>query len=132
MRSLIVSAGVAALLLSACAVTPVHASAPGTVTGRFQIQGGPIGPGGKQPGKRPISGTIQFTAGHGPAVTVRTGASGTFSARLAPGTYAVCARSPGLAADNSTNGLKGPCSASQSVRVTAGHTTRIALTVDVP
>src|SRR5215467_8536584 len=33
-----------------------------TVTGRFLIEGGPLRPGGGQPGERPLRGTVTFTA----------------------------------------------------------------------
>jgi hypothetical protein len=64
-----------------------RARATGHVTGKLLIEGGPIGPGGQQPGERPIPGTVTFTAaGHRP-VEVGVRASGTFSAWLPPGRY---------------------------------------------
>ena len=73
--------GVAALLLlAACAAGPGQHTAAGpgrdtgsgsgrdpargTVTGRLVREGGPLGPGGQQPGVHPIPGTIRFTTGH--------------------------------------------------------------------
>jgi hypothetical protein len=124
MRRLQAITGVAAiLLLSACAPAGMHVSDGGTVTGRLQIEGGPIGPGGQQPGKRPMSGTVQFTGTRQQRITVPVGSSGTFSVRLAPGTYAVCWRSPAA---------QGPCSESRPVTVTARHTTEIAFILLAP
>jgi hypothetical protein len=122
--------GVAAIvLLSACAPAlahapaVVHAPASGTVTGKLQIEGGPISPGGQQPGKRPVPGTVRFTSTRQRRVTVRVGNSGAFSVQLPPGTYAVCSRSPAA---------QGPCSQARRVTVTARHTTKIAFTFIVP
>ena len=127
--------GVAAIvLLSACAPAVAHApaiahapavvhAASGTVTGKLQIEGGPISPGGQQPGKRPVPGTVRFTSTRQHRVTVRVGNSGAFSVQLPPGTYAVCPRSPAA---------QGPCSQARRVTVTARHTTKIAFTFIVP
>lgn len=124
MRRLQAITGVAAfLVLFGCAPAPVHAAARGTVTGKLQIEGGPIGPGGQQPGKRPVSGAVQFTGTRHQRVTVRIGSSGNFSVRLAPGTYAVCWRSPAA---------QGPCSQARPVTVTAQHTTKIVFIFAVP
>ncbi len=52
------------------------ARATGHVTGKLLIEGGPIGPGGQQPGRAADPGTVTFTAaGHRP-VQVGVGASG--------------------------------------------------------
>lgn len=122
--------GVAAIvLLSACAPAlahapaVVHAPASGTATGKLQIEGGPISPGGQQPGKRPVPGTVRFTSTRQHRVTVRVGNSGAFSVHLPPGTYAVCSRSPAA---------QGPCSQARRVTVTARHITKIAFTFIVP
>jgi hypothetical protein len=53
----------AMLLPAACAAACDHTPAPGTVTGRLIIDGGPISPHGKQPGPHPIPGTVKFTGG---------------------------------------------------------------------
>jgi len=68
-----------ALLLTGCAAAgaaehaashttgQMPAGATGHVTGRLLIEGGAMGPGGQQPGERPIPGTVTFTrAGHRP------------------------------------------------------------------
>jgi hypothetical protein len=130
MRRLQAVTGVAAImLLSACAPAVVHAPAvahapaSGIVTGKLQIEGGPISPGGQQPGKRPVPGTVRFTSTRQHRVTVRVGNSGAFSVQLPPGTYAVCSRSPAA---------QGPCSQARRVTVTARHTTKIAFTFIVP
>jgi hypothetical protein len=126
-------AGAAAIvLLSACTPAVAHtvphavehaAAGDGTVTGRLQIEGGPIGPGGQQPGKRPVRGTVQFTSTRKRRVTVHVGDSGTFSVQLPSGTYAVCSRSPAA---------QGPCPQARQITVAARHTTRIAITFIVP
>jgi hypothetical protein len=122
-----ITAGAAILILSACAPVTVHAgvhaSAEGTVTGKLQIEGGPISPSGQQPGKRPVPGIVQFASTRHHRVTVRVGSSGTFSVQLPPGTYAACSRSPAA---------QGPCSKTQDVTVTARHTTEITFTLIVP
>ena len=129
--------GVAAIvLLSACAPAVAHApaiahapavahapAASGTVTGKLQMEGGPMSPGGQQPGKRPVPGTVRFTSTRQHPVTVRVGNSGAFSVRLPPGTYAVCPRSPAA---------QGPCAQGRRVTVTARHTAKIVFTFIVP
>ena len=124
MRRLQAVTGVAAIvLLSACAPAAAQAPAAGTVTGKLQIEGGPISPDGQQPGKRPVSGTVQFTSTRQHRVTVHVGNSGSFSVQLPPGTYGVCSRSPAA---------QGPCSQARRVTVTARHATKIAFTFIVP
>jgi hypothetical protein len=124
MRRLQAVAGVAAIAaLSACAPAVAQAPSAGTVTGKLQIEGGPISPSGQLPGKRPVSGTVQFTGTRQHRVTVHVGNSGAFSVQLPPGTYAVCSRSPAA---------QGPCSQARRVTVTAQQTTTIAFTFIVP
>jgi hypothetical protein len=135
--------GVAAIvLLAACAPAVAHTvahtaaggtaaggtaaggiAAGGTVSGKLEIDGGPISPDGRQPGKRPWPGTVRFTRTHHHPITVHVGDSGTFSVHLPPGTYATCSRPAGM---------PGPCSDARKVAVTAGHTTEIAFTFFVP
>jgi hypothetical protein len=128
------------MLLAACATAapgPVAAPAPaaapgGVVTGTLQLEGGPIGPDGQQPGSRPIPGTIQFTVdGRGP-VTVRAGTAGTFAVKLPAGTYDVSGRSPRVIDVSGGTSRQVPCSEPLSVTVTARHTSTIALTCIVP
>jgi hypothetical protein len=65
------------------------------VTGRLLVEGGPVNiRSGRQPGKRPIPGTIRFTSARHRTVTARAGSSGTFTARLSAGTYDVSFRTP--------------------------------------
>jgi hypothetical protein len=114
--------------VSACAPALAHTSAgrgtaTGTVTGKLQIEGGPISTNGQQPGKRPVSGTVRFTGTRHHRVTVRVGDSGTFSVQLRPGTYEACSLSAGAS---------GPCSRARRVTVTARNTTKIAFTFFVP
>ena len=126
------------------AVASGHAAALGTVTGRFLLEGGPIGPDGQQPRNRPIAGSVRFKARTGRATEVRVGKSGTFSISLPPGRYHVSGRSPSViqvsnGADIGADGqmISGtkhelPCSQPLSVTVTAGRTAKIAVTCIVP
>jgi len=61
----------------------------------------------------PLAGTVTFTSGS-EKVSISVGNSGTFSARLPPGTYAVSGVSGGQA-----------CSVPPTARVQAGETSRI-------
>ena len=80
-------------LAAGCASAGAQAPASGHLSGRLVMEGGPLGPGGKQPGERPMSGTVTFTAaGHQP-ITVKVGSSGTFSVPLPAGRYQVSGRS---------------------------------------
>jgi len=111
----------------------------GHLTGRFVMEGGPISPGGQQPGERPIPGTVTLTGtGHRP-VTIQVGASGRFSASLPPGRYQVSGRTPNIEeatsaspGSGSSQGVELPCSQPLSVTITAGHTAAITLTCIVP
>ena len=74
------------------------------------MEGGPLGPGGKQPGERPMSGTVTFTAaGHQP-ITVKVGSSGTFSVPLPPGRYQVSGRSADVMEIDGGHSREAPCS----------------------
>jgi hypothetical protein len=146
---------VAVLVLAACTAGPPHSasqhaavtghtSARGMVTGRFVLEGGPIGPDGQQPGERPIAGTVLFRAGPGQAVKVRVGKSGTFSVWLPAGIYQVSGRSPAVmqVSNGAVIGAGGklisgreherPCSQQRTVTVASGQTARIAVTCIVP
>ena len=122
-----------AVMLMAAACTAARASVPraGTVTGRIVLEGGPISPGGKQPGTRRIPGTVRFTGGHRRPVTVHTG-TGKFSVRLPAGRYHVSDRSPRwlLVAANGTS--RQTWSIPVLVTVTAHHTTKITLAYIAP
>jgi hypothetical protein len=110
-----------------------QARAAGHVTGRLLMAGGPIGPGGQQPGERPVPGTVTFTAaGHRP-VSVGVGTSGTFSAWLPPGRYRVAGRSPDIeTVTSSGRTVEQTCSQPLPVTVSAPHTTAIAVVCAVP
>ena len=96
------------------------------------MEGGPMGPDGKQPGERAMSGTVTVTsAGHHP-VTVTVGSSGTFSLPLSPGRYQVSGRSPDVMEIDGGRSRELPCSQPTSAMVTAGQTATITLTCVVP
>jgi hypothetical protein len=145
-RPLACAAAAAVLLLAGCGTRggpgpmPGHGAGGrppvGRVTGRLLLEGGPVRPGGRQPGPRPIRGVLTFTIpGHRP-VRARAGRTGVFSVRLPPGRYRVSGRSPsvmtlsnGAAVTDSGQLLSGtewerPCSFPLSVTVTARHTTQ--------
>jgi len=120
--------GLAAGCASAGAPTP----ASGHLRGKLVMEGGPLGPGGKQPGERPMSGTVTFTAaGHQP-VTVEVGASGTFSVPLPPGRYHVSGRSSDVMEIDGGRSREMPCSQPTSAVVAAGQTATITLACIVP
>ena len=119
-------------LMAGCASAGPQAPATGHLAGRLVMEGGPLGRGGRQPGERPIDGTVTFAAaGHAP-VTVRVGSSGTFSVLLPPGRYDVSGRSPAIAEVYGGHSRELPCSQPASATVTAGHTTAITLACIVP
>jgi hypothetical protein len=134
-----------ALLLTGCAsagaaehaashaVSHTAARATGHVTGKLLIEGGPMGPGGQQPGERAIPGTVTFTAaGHRP-VQVGVGASGKFSAWLPPGRYQVGGRSPDIeTVTDSGKDLEQTCSQPLSVTVSARHAASVSVVCIVP
>ena len=126
----------AALLMAGCAGTVGQAPVTGHLAGRLVMEGGPMGPGGQQPGERPMRGTVTFTAAGHRQVAVQVGASGTFSVQLPPGTYQVSGRSPAIQTSNGS-GASGteqelPCSQPLSAKITAGHTATITVTCIVP
>ena len=122
----------AMLLPAACAAACGQASAPGTVTGRLIMDGGPIGPHGQQPGAHAIPGTVKFTGSQDQVVTIRTGRTGVFSGQLPAGRYSVSYRSTHLLAAGSGGTFHQTWSQPVSVTVTADHTTKITLTAYVP
>ena len=106
--------------------------AAGRLAGKLVMEGGPMGPGGKQPGERPMSGTVTFTrAGH-QAVTVTVGSSGEFSVPLSPGRYQVSGRSPDIMEVDGGHSRELPCSQPSSVVVSAGNTATLTLACIVP
>ena len=91
-----------------------------------------MGPGGKQPSERPMSGAVTFTTAGRQTVTVKVGSSGTFSVPLPPGRYQVSGRSPSIMEVDGGKTRELPCSQPASATVTAGSTTTITLTCIVP
>ena len=132
MNRLLLTVSLVALPLAACAGGPGSASSRATVTGRLMLEGGPIGPAGQQPSKRPIPGTVRFADGRHQPVLVHVGNSGNFSVSLPPGSYTATGRSPRVI--GASNGTSHEVTCSQPVSVTARprHATRIALTCIVP
>jgi hypothetical protein len=104
----------AAVLVSSCGV--VGHPAQGTVHGTFERAGGPaiVKHGKATTPVVPLAGTVTFTNGSVSKVSISIGSSGTFSAHLPPGTYAVSGVSGGQA-----------CSVPLTARVRAGETSRI-------
>jgi hypothetical protein len=123
-------------LVAGCAAGHAAVMPPrGIVTGRTQLEGGPLGLGGAQSRFRPLPGTVEFElAGRTHRlVTVAVGRPGTFSIKLAPGTYRVVVRSPHIR-EQLSNGrvVVRPCSAPQTVTVIARRTATVTLTCIVP
>src|SRR3984957_16805529 len=112
----------AVMLTAACATSDPPASASGHVAGKLLIEGGPIGPGGQQPGERPIQGTVQFTASGRRPVTARAASSGTFSVTLPAGTYDVSGSTSLITSASNGGSDQTPCSQPLSVSVTPHHT----------
>lgn len=132
------AAGAAEHATGQAAAGPVRAAVgpgrpTGHVTGRLLIEGGPIGPGGQQPGERPIPGTVTFIApGHRP-VSVGVGTSGKFSAWLPSGRYHVAGRSPDIeTVTSSGKTVEQTCSRPLSVTVSARHAVAITVVCIVP
>jgi hypothetical protein len=127
-------------LLAACAADPgqhnaagaSHDPARGTVTGRLVREGGPLDPGGQQPGVHPIPGTIRFTNGRHRVIMVRTSRAGRFSVQLPTGKYQVADRSPRLLLVPANGIARQTWSRPVTVTVTAHHVTRITLVIPVP
>jgi hypothetical protein len=108
------------------------ARATGHLTGKLSIEGGPIGPGGKQPGERPIPGTVTLTAaGHRP-VTIKVGNSGKFSAWLPSGRYRVIWRSPAVITVTDSGHEEQTSSPAPPVTISARHVATITLVAIVP
>jgi len=125
-------------LLAGCAASLAQDAAGradparGTVTGRMVREGGPIGPGGQQPGVHPIPGTVRFTGRQHQVVMVRTSKAGRFSVRLPPGRYQVSDRSPRILLVGSNGIGHKTWSRPVTVTVSGHHVTRITLVIAVP
>ena len=108
------------------------ARATGHVTGKLLIEGGAMGPGGQQPGERPIPGTVTLTAaGHRP-VTITVGNSGRFSAWLPAGRYRVVWRSPAIITVTDSGHEEQTSSPAPPVTISARHAATITLVAIVP
>ena len=103
------------------------------VTGRFLMEGGPVRPGGDQPGERDLQGTVTFTAAGDRTVSVPVGRAGTFAVALGAGTYHVSGRSPEIM-EVSSGGAQHEtvCSQPLTVHTTGQHVLKIAVTCIVP
>ena len=119
-------------LAAGCASAGAQAPASGHLSGRLVMEGGPLGPGGKQPGERPMSGTVTFTAPRRQPITVKVGSSGTFSVPLPAGRYQVSGRSPDIMEVDGGHSRELPCSQPSSVVVSAGNTAILTLACIVP
>jgi hypothetical protein len=119
-------------LAAGCASAGAQTPSSGHLRGKLVMEGGPLGPGGKQPGERPMSGTVTFTAAGHQSVTVKVGASGTFSVPLPPGRYHVSGRSPDIMEIDGGRSRELPCSQPTSAVVAAGQTSTITLACIVP
>jgi hypothetical protein len=142
MSRLVIGTGIAVMvMLAGCSGSAARgtgrltgeANGPGTgrVTGRLLLEGGALRAGGRQPGQRPVRGTVWFTAAGRRRESIRVGASGTFSAWLPPGRYAVSGSSPRVSQAGSGGRLT-PCARDVPVTVRAGQVTRVAVTCIVP
>ena len=126
LRTGLLLAGVATVV-AACGAVP---QATGTVKGTFEGVGGPavIENGTTQTPVFPLSGTVTFTDAAGHATPFAIGATGTFSVRLAAGTYSVSGRTPSiLEVRNDGTSTPIPCSLPQSIQVRSRQTMRIAV-----
>jgi hypothetical protein len=127
LRTGVLLAGVATVAAACGGAVP---PAAGTVTGTFEGLGGPamIENGVPQTQVFPLSGTVTFTDAGGRATPFTIGPAGTFSVRLAAGTYFVSGRTPSISEvskDGSSTPI--PCSLPQSVQVRPRQTVRIAI-----
>ena len=104
--------------------------AAGTVAGTFEGVGGPavIRNGIPQTPVFPLSGTVTFTDAGGHARPFAVGPPGTFSVRLAAGTYFVSGRTPSYSeVSKDGSSIPIPCSLPQSIQVRPRQTMRIAV-----
>jgi hypothetical protein len=132
----ICACALAGLLLAGCgaagAQTGGNAPATGHLTGKLVMEGGPLGQGGRQPGERPIRGTVTLTAAGHRQVTVEVGRSGAFSLTLPPGAYQVSGRSPSVMEAVSGGERELPCSQPLSVTVIPQRTATVTVACIVP
>ena len=120
----------AGVTMAAAACGPAVPRATGTVQGTFEGVGGPaiVENGKPQTQVFPLSGTVTFTDAAGHATPFAIGATGTFSVRLAAGTYSVSGRTPSISeVSNDGTSRSIPCSLPQSIQVRPRQTMRIAV-----
>jgi hypothetical protein len=127
LRTGVLLAGVATVAAACGGAVP---PGTGTVAGTFEGVGGPavIKNGIPQTQVFLLSGTVTFTDAGGHATPFAVGPAGTFSVRLAAGTYFVSGRTPSYSEvnkDGSSTPI--PCSLPQSIRVRPRQTMRIAV-----
>jgi hypothetical protein len=122
-----------AVLLAGCASASTQTPpVKGHLAGRMVMEGGPMGPGGRQPGERPVPGTVTITeAGHQPA-KIRVGSSGAFSAWLPLGKYQVSGCTSAIEGTGPGGKLEPACSQPTPVTVTARHASTVTVTFIVP
>ncbi len=127
MRWLVAGFGIVIFLVAGCA-----SGSFGTVVGTFQGEAGPISASGQAAaGPWPLSGVVRFKDASGHTVDATVGASGKFSAQLAPGTYSVAGVTSQMGAVDPHSGMSQPPCEMQnlsSTRVRAGQTDQITLT----
>lgn len=129
------------MLLTACTAPGLHQAAAGgsAVAGADQArgrldgtmirEGGPIGPGGQQPGRQRIPGVITITAAGHQTRRVRAGHSGRFSVLLPAGRYRLC----GAAQRSAGPGGAAPrCALPRQVTIRAGRATTVTVIFAVP
>lgn len=147
MSRLVISTGIAmAVALAGCSAASApgaaragaaraggagHEPARGRVTGRLLVEGGAMRAGGRQPGQRPVRGTVWFTAAGHRRITILVGSAGAFSAWLVPGRYAVSGSSPRVSQAGRA-GHPAPCARAVPALVQPGQVTRIAVICIVP
>jgi hypothetical protein len=152
-RQLLAPVAIAALALAAgaCSATSqgtghprdqhsgASAQSQGTVTGKLEMEGGPVSPRKLLPRVRlrPIPGSVRFTLDGRQVALVRVGLSGRFSVRLPPGTYDAVGRSPKVeeARDGTAGGAGGQqiaCSQPARVVVAPRHTVSVVVACIVP
>jgi hypothetical protein len=120
----------AGMAMVAAACGPAAPRATGTVEGTFEGVGGPaiVENGKPQTQVFPLSGTVAFTDAGGHTTPLAIGATGTFSVRLAAGTYSVSGQTPSISeVSKDGTSMPIPCSLPQSIQVRPQQTMRIAV-----
>jgi len=122
----------ATLIVAGCGAAMATAPATGHVTGKWVMEGGPLGPGGKQPAERPMSGTVTFSVAGRQRHGERPRGPDLDRGNLAPGRYQLSGRSPDIVEVDGRTIRESPCSSPASATVTAGQTVTVTLTCIVP